>query len=102
MYNKRGKTTTKKYRQPLNKFKIALFVMGFCGAVFYLTVPSDYAGALMFPDLEHHIEPVTGQLVIFNGSTRHGVNTIKTSQERIAISFNYEPTCSYSRSIEIR
>jgi Rps23 Pro-64 3,4-dihydroxylase Tpa1-like proline 4-hydroxylase len=59
--------------------------------VFYLTVPSDYAGALMFPDLEHHIEPVTGQLVIFNGSTRHGVNTIKSSQERIAISFNYEP-----------
>jgi len=57
--------------------------------VFYLEIPNDYAGALVFPDLEHNIEPVTGQLVIFSGNTMHGVKTIQSNSERIAVSFNY-------------
>jgi len=57
--------------------------------VFYLEIPNDYAGALVFPDLGHHIEPVIGQLVIFSGNTTHGVKTIQSNSERIAVSFNY-------------
>ena len=57
--------------------------------VFYLDIPKDYAGTLFFPDLEHNIEPITGQLVIFSGNTRHGVETIKSNGERLAVSFNY-------------
>ena len=57
--------------------------------VFYLEIPKDYAGTLFFPDLEHHIEPIKGQLVVFSGSTRHGVETIKSNGERLAVSFNY-------------
>jgi len=57
---------------------------------FYLDIPTDYAGTLFFPKLEHNIEPVTGQLVIFNGTTLHGVKTIKSNSERLAVSFNYD------------
>jgi hypothetical protein len=57
--------------------------------VFYLDIPTDYAGTLFFPELEHHIEPITGQLVIFSGVTMHGVKTIQSNGERLAISFNY-------------
>jgi|TARA_R110000765_G_scaffold141830_1_gene242842 hypothetical protein len=57
--------------------------------VFYLDIPTDYAGTLFFPELEHNIEPITGQLVIFSGTTKHGVDTIKSNGERLAISFNY-------------
>jgi len=57
--------------------------------VFYLDIPTDYAGTLFFPTLEHNIEPVTGQLVIFSGSTWHGVKTLQSNGERLAISFNY-------------
>ena len=57
--------------------------------VFYLDIPTDYAGALKFPDLDHAVEPETGELVIFNGNTRHGVDTIKSVGERLAVSFNY-------------
>ena len=57
--------------------------------VFYLDIPKDYAGTLFFPELEHNIEPLTGQLVIFSGSTKHGVETIKSNGERLAVSFNY-------------
>ena len=56
---------------------------------FYLDIPTDYAGTLFFPELEHNIEPVTGQLVIFSGTTKHGVKTIQSNGERLAISFNY-------------
>jgi len=56
---------------------------------FYLDIPTDYAGTLVFPELEHSIEPITGQLVIFNGSLLHGVKTIRSSSERLAVSFNY-------------
>jgi hypothetical protein len=56
---------------------------------FYLDIPTDYAGTLFFPALEHNIEPVTGQLVIFSGDTLHGVKTIQSNGERLAISFNY-------------
>ena len=58
--------------------------------VFYLDIPKDYAGTLFFPELEHNIEPITGQLVVFSGYTRHGVETIKSNGERVAVSFNYE------------
>ena len=57
--------------------------------VFYLYIPTDYAGTLFFPTLEHNIEPVTGQLVIFSGTTQHGVKTIQSNGERLAVSFNY-------------
>ena len=56
---------------------------------FYLDIPTDYAGTLFFPELEYDIEPVTGQLVIFRGATLHGVKTIQSNSDRIAISFNY-------------
>ena len=56
---------------------------------FYLDIPTDYAGTLFFPALEHNIEPVTGQLVLFSGSTLHGVKTIQSNGERLAVSFNY-------------
>jgi len=56
---------------------------------FYLDIPTDYAGTLFFPTLEHNIEPITGQLVIFSGATLHGVKTIQSNGERLAISFNY-------------
>ena len=59
---------------------------------FYLDIPTDYAGTLFFPELEHHIEPVTGQLVIFSGTTRHGVKTFQSNGERLAVSFNYSTT----------
>ena len=59
---------------------------------FYVDIPTDYAGTLFFPELDHNIEPVTGQLVIFNGNTLHGVKTIQSNSERIAVSFNYFPT----------
>ena len=58
--------------------------------VFYLDIPKDDAGALKFPDLDHAVEPETGELVIFSGSTKHGVDTIKSSGERLAVSFNYD------------
>jgi len=58
--------------------------------VFYLEIPSDYSGALMFPDLEHYIEPVKNKLVVFEGDVLHGVNSLKSTQERIAISFNFD------------
>ena len=57
--------------------------------VLYLDIPTDYAGTLFFPALEYNIEPVTGQLVIFSGTTMHGVKTIQSNGERLAISFNY-------------
>ena len=57
--------------------------------VFYLAIPTDYAGTLFFPELEYNIEPVTGQLVIFSGDTLHGVKTIQSNGERLAVSFNY-------------
>ena len=56
---------------------------------FYLNVPTDYAGTLFFPELEYNIEPITGQLVIFSGNTRHGVKTIQSNGERLVVSFNY-------------
>ena len=56
---------------------------------FYLDIPTDYAGTLFFPELEYDIEPVTGQLVIFRGAILHGVKTIQSNSDRIAISFNY-------------
>ena len=56
---------------------------------FYLDIPTDYAGTLFFPELEHTIEPITGQLVIFSGITKHGVKTIQSNGERLAVSFNY-------------
>ena len=56
---------------------------------FYLDIPTDYAGTLFFPELDHNIEPITGQLVIFNGSLLHGVRTIQSNSERLAVSFNY-------------
>jgi len=59
---------------------------------FYLDIPSDYAGTLFFPELEYDIEPITGQLVIFNGNTRHGVKTIQSNGERLVVSFNYNMT----------
>jgi len=59
---------------------------------FYLDIPTDYAGTLFFPELEYNIEPITGQLVIFNGNTRHGVKTIKSNGERLVVSFNYNMT----------
>jgi len=61
---------------------------------FYLDIPTDYAGTLFFPELEHNIEPITGQLVIFNGSTLHGVKTIQSNGERLVVSFNYSMTLS--------
>ena len=60
--------------------------------VLYLDIPTDYAGTLFFPQLEHNIEPVTGQLVIFSGTTRHGVKTFQSNGERLAVSFNYSTT----------
>ena len=57
--------------------------------VFYLEIPTDYSGALVFPDLEHYIEPVKNKLVVFEGDVLHGVNSLKSTQERIAISFNF-------------
>ena len=60
--------------------------------VLYLDIPTDYAGTLFFPELEHNIEPVTGQLVIFRGSTMHGVKTFQSNGERLAVSFNYNTT----------
>jgi len=65
--------------------------------VFYLNIPKDYAGTLFFPELEHNIEPITGQLVVFSGHTRHGVETIKSNGERLAVSFNYEAMWSGKR-----
>lgn len=59
---------------------------------YYLDIPTDYAGTLFFPELEHNIEPKTGQLVIFNGSTLHGVKTIQSNGERSVVSFNYSMT----------
>jgi hypothetical protein len=64
---------------------------------FYLDIPTDYAGTLFFPELEHNIEPITGQLVIFSGATKHGVDTIKSNGERLAISFNYEAIWNVER-----
>jgi len=61
---------------------------------FYVDIPTDYAGTLFFPELEHNIEPVTGQLVLFSGTTLHGVKTIKSNSERIAVSFNYRSESS--------
>lgn len=63
--------------------------------VFYLEIPTDYSGALLFPNLEHHIEPVKNQLVIFEARTMHGVHTLKSTQERIAISFNFDGMVNY-------
>jgi hypothetical protein len=63
---------------------------------FYLDIPTDYAGTLFFPELEHHIEPITGQLVLFSGSTLHGVKTIQSNGERLVVSFNY-----YERAKEL-
>jgi hypothetical protein len=58
--------------------------------VFYLDIPTDYAGTLFFPELEHNIEPISGQLVIFSGTTKHGVKTFRSTGERLAVSFNYK------------
>ena len=54
---------TKKYKPPLNKFKLALFVMGFCGAAFYLTVPVNVISFMLYFGLAALCLPLIWDLI---------------------------------------
>ena len=55
--------------------------------VYYIKSP-DNSGDLFFPQLKQTFQPKENMLVLFNGSTRHGVKENLSNEERIAISFN--------------
>ena len=55
--------------------------------VYYLKVPNN-SGELYFPQLKQSFMPNENQLVLFNGSTRHGVKENLNDEERICVSFN--------------
>ena len=55
--------------------------------VYYITSP-EKSGDLFFPQLKQTLSPQTNQMVLFNGSTRHGVKENLTDKERVAVSFN--------------
>ena len=55
--------------------------------VYYLKVPNN-SGELYFPQLKQSFMPNDNQLVLFNGSTRHGVKENLNDEERICVSFN--------------
>jgi ectoine hydroxylase-related dioxygenase (phytanoyl-CoA dioxygenase family) len=46
------------------------------------------SGELYFPQLKQSLMPVDNQLIMFNGSTRHGVKENLNDEERICVSFN--------------
>ncbi len=55
--------------------------------VYYLKAPKK-SGDLFFPQLKQSLMPTDNQLVIFNGSTRHGVKENLNDEERLCVSFN--------------
>ena len=46
------------------------------------------SGDLTFPQLKQRVTPQDNMMVIFDGSTRHGVAENLSQEERIAVSFN--------------
>jgi|TARA_B100001079_G_C16304793_1_gene467238 hypothetical protein len=54
---------SKKYKPPLNKFKLALFVVGFCGAAFYLTVPVNVISFMLYFGLAALCLPLIWDLI---------------------------------------
>lgn len=61
--------------------------------VFYMKVP-EKSGELFFPQLKQTIMPNDNQLIIFNGSTRHGVKESFSDEKRICVSFNVKEDIS--------
>jgi hypothetical protein len=61
--------------------------------VYYLKVPNN-SGELYFPQLKQSFMPNENQLVLFNGSTRHGVKENLNGEERICVSFNIKEDLS--------
>ena len=61
--------------------------------VFYMKVP-EKSGELFFPQLKQTIMPNENQLIIFNGSTRHGVKESFSDEKRICVSFNVKEDIS--------
>ena len=55
--------------------------------VYYIKSPEN-SGDLFFPQLKQAFQPKENMLVLFNGSTRHGVKENLSDSERVAISFN--------------
>ena len=55
--------------------------------VYYIKSP-EKSGDLFFPQLKQAFQPKENMLVLFNGSTRHGVKENLSDSERVAISFN--------------
>ncbi len=55
--------------------------------VYYIKAPEN-SGDLTFPQLKQRVTPQDNMMVIFDGSTRHGVAENLSQEERIAVSFN--------------
>ena len=55
--------------------------------VYYIKAPEN-SGDLTFPQLKQRVSPQDNMMVIFDGSTRHGVAENLSQEERIAVSFN--------------
>ena len=62
-------------------------IINLWSGVYYLKSPKK-SGDLYFPQLKQSFEPKENMLVLFNGSTRHGVKENLSDEERIAVSFN--------------
>jgi|TARA_B100000959_G_scaffold262052_1_gene300109 uncharacterized membrane protein YhdT len=47
----------------LNKFKIALFIVGFCGAAFYITIPATIVSFILYFGLACLMLPLVWDLL---------------------------------------